>query len=550
MPIPKYNSGQIQERGYSNSQLSTNAPIEAFGGGAQKAIGEAQKFILQEKENADQLVTTEVYAQLKQKKNDLIFNPETGLMNRKGKDAFGAPDEYLPQFDKSVEEITKGLSQSQQEKVRKLVLSERLDLDESINKHMSRERVVYDDEVTKTGIIASQDDAVRNYKDYNKVLSSLDEQHALVEAQARRNGLGDDWVKAQMSQLSSKTHTGVMSRMLADGDDLAASKYYQANKDFFTGADATRITKELEEGSLRGTSQRISDGIVSKAGSLSVAIGEVKKIEDPKVRDATMERVKSEFTMRDAVKRDREEQLFLKATNILEKGGGYDSIPPGDIAQMPLSQRSALRSYMSSKESDATTYYNLKTMAATPELRDKFLQTNLMEYAGKLSKADFKDLVTDQAALRKGDGKTEAKLDGFLGDKSVVDQVAQSAGFLPGRFASDSEKTKYNAFLAAVNKEQIAHQKRTGKPASSEEVRGIADQLVIKGTTDKGFIFDTKKMLFEATDKEEFDIGIEDIPKAEIKRIQDVLKSRNMPDSDTSILSLYKAKLKGMRSGK
>lgn len=549
MPVPKSNIGTVQQRALPNQRLTTDAPAAAFGGG-QPVFDAAQKFIAQEQENADQLVTTEVFAKLKQAKNDLIFNPDTGLMNRKGKEAFGAPDEFLPQFDKNVEDITKDLSQRQQAKVQRLVMTERVDFDETLNKHMTRERITYDEESTKSGLMAAQDEAIKNYDNNDKIINSLDSQAALIQAQAKRNGLGDDWVRTQTAQLASKTHSGVISRQLANGEDLRATQYYNDNKAFFSGEDAIKIEKELEVGSLRGSSQRLSDLIVSKSKSLSDALTEVKKIEDPKVRDATLERVKGEFSLKDAAKRDREESDFLSATNILEKGGSYDSIPPAIIARMPLSQRSSLRSYMSNKESDPSTYYELKTMAATPATREKFLNTNLLDYVGSLSRSDFKELTGDQASMLKGDSQTEEKLDGFLSDKQAIDSVAVSAGIMPGRFASDETKNTYNSFLAAVNKEQIKLQKDNKRKATSEEVRAIADQFIIKGITEKGFLFDSKKMLFESNDNEDFGIELEDIPKAEFKKIRDFLKSRNMVDSDTSILELYRKKLKGMRSGK
>jgi hypothetical protein len=115
------------------------------------------------------------------------------------------------------------------------------------------------------------------------------------------------------------THVGVIDRLLANDQDLAAKQYYDAHKADVTGAATIAVERALEEGSTRGESQRQADTITAKAATLGDALTQVRAIADPKVRDATEERVRKFFSEKAENLRQQRDAGMQRATNLVEQ---------------------------------------------------------------------------------------------------------------------------------------------------------------------------------------------------------------------------------------
>ncbi len=162
---------------------------------------------------------------------------------------------------------------------------------------------------------------------------------------ANREGRSPEWVKEQVGDAQSKTHAAVVQRMLANGQDQAASEYYKSIKDQIGGGEVTQVEKALEEGTLRGQSQRESDKIVAGSNNLTSALDQARKIEDPKLRDETTSRVKDFYTTKRMAENESKEQDYVGATNIIEKTKDFDNVPPGMLTKMSPAERTSLRNY-------------------------------------------------------------------------------------------------------------------------------------------------------------------------------------------------------------
>lgn len=571
--IPKFNQPQVQATGAPNIRVDPGASSESFGGGgafkesqqiSSGLFNQSQQMYAEEKRKADEVIFEEINTKLKYEKNQRIYDPKTGLMTKKGKDAFGAKEDVLGQFDKFSEGLTKDLTESQYQTAKKLIDGHRADLDGDIEKHVFAESKAYDDETTQASLIASHDDAVTNFQDPDKVKSALDAQAGTVLRWAQRNGLPDNdpIVQQKLEAASSKTHSSIVERMLSNGDDLKAKAYFDEVKKQvgqITGDDMSRIEKALEEGSIRGESQRQSLDITSKHSNLSAALAEADKIQDPKVQDETRRRIKERFSEADASRRDMNEKNHISALNIIDKSKNID-----DVMKSPMwknftnSERNGLISYarMKSEGLQPSTnwddYYNLKTIAAEPSTRDKFLKTNLMEYRPKMADGEFKQLVDLQADLRKGGGKAESHLDGFRSDQEIVNGVLSDAGINHSAKPGTDEAKRVNLFKSKVDQEVLKLQERTGKKATNDDIRKISDQFMIEGATDNGIFgsgyFVNKKRLFELDPEidKQFSIDAKVVPKDERSKIEAALKAHNLPISDRAILQLYKRKVGGL----
>lgn len=562
--VPRYNGPQIQETGLPNARVSTNAPIEAFGGGsgldqsinaAQRTMGVAQEIILEEKKKADDLATADAFARAVQEKHRLTYDTKEGLMTRKGRDSFGAPEEYRERYKKSLDDIENSLGNDDQKLIfKKIRLQQETDFHGSIEKHVFSESKAFDNEVTENGLKVAKDEAILNYQEKGRVEQSIKLQEALIQTHADRNGLPAEWVKVKTEEARSKTHESVINRMLSNGQDMQASKYFKENKENITGADQASLEKILEEGSLRGESQRRTDSIMTKFGTMTEALEDAKKINDPKLRDAVVARVKDEFSLKKVADAQAREQMFNDAANVIEKNGGNrDEIEPVVWAGLSLQERNAIDARARQLREGippATNwdkYYELKTAASSDVTRDKFLRENLMVYRPNMADAEFKELVNLQTALRKGDENVEATLDGYRTSSQIVNDTLASAGIDPSPKPGKKDSERVALFRRAVDEQVGMWKRQTGKKdIPTDEVQRIVDNLMVKGVTQSGWFWDTKKHVFELKGDESIAIDAKDIPRVERLKIEEALRKNNIAVSEEKIIELYNRKMSRM----
>lgn len=558
--VPIYNKPQVQQAGLSNAKNSVQASEEAYGGGASAArvteaaqglIGSASKFVEQEKAKADDTASQAAYADLMRRKQRLLFDPKEGALNRRGKDAFGVADEFGVKFDKEADDIASTLSSpAQRDMFAKIRSQQRVDLTGDLERHTMGESRKFEEETTASAISAARDEAVLNYAKPGAVESNINLQRSLILDHAQKNGKDAQVVQQELSKITSQTHSAVIERMLATGRDQDAQAYFATNKASITHGIAD-VEKVLEAGSMRGESQRQSDAIVAQHSDMGAALTEARKIADPKIRDATTERVKDYFAQQKSAERQQREDLMIAGGNAIDQTGDFFSIPDKERALLSPSEKASLMAYAKHKregtepEANGERYYDLKTLAATPAARSKFLQMNLREHIGDLTKSEMHEMISIQTSLREKDGKADAILDGYRSDQQIVKDGLLAAGIsaTPKKGTADAEKVA--AFHAKVDQQLAVWQKQNGKKAPNEVVQSIVDNLLIKGVTEKGTFWDTKKRAFELAPGENLDISATDVPRSERSKIEQALKKRGIPVSDERIKELYSRKLQG-----
>ncbi len=571
--VPRSTQTQVQETAAPTVRIDPGATAESFGGGASfKGVQNAanglfdqtQKIMADERAKADEVVLTEFNSKLTHLKNELIYNPQTGLMNRKGKSAFGASEEFHKDYDAKVEELKKGLSsQSQEAMANKMILGHKTDLDGDIEKHIYAESKAYDEETTQAALTTSHDDAVLNYQNPEKVQAALDNQAGTVLRWAARNGYPDDdpITKQKLEQAASKTHSAIIERILGTGDDLKAKAYFESVKaqgNQITGQDMISMEKALEDGSVRGESERNAHDIYSRHNDMSQALRETENIENVKVKDETRRRIRERFGDADAAKRDMNEKNHISALNILDGSKNID-----DVMKSPMwknftqGERNGLINYAKMKAEgieaapNGEDYYNLKIMAATPELQSKFHKLNLRENVGKVTNSELHELINIQASGRAG---KEVDLDGFRSNHEIVKGSLSDFGINSSAKPGSDEAKLVNLFMSKVDRVVMLEQKRTGKKISNEEIKRISDNLMVQGATDDGIFgtgfFKSKKHLFEVDPTtKQFKVEVNSIPPDERSRIEDALRRNKRPVNDQEILQLYKRKISGLASG-
>lgn len=543
-------------------RVSTDAPVSAFGGGQAAAqVGEAVRdvgdsviaYAKAEKKKALDIEFMDHDLKLSQLKTELQINGE----NMRGKDAAGVTEYINKEWSTRASEITSGISDPDLMAAVERAKSNHFgDLNKFAQIHQNREFQKHDLEQTMAYVEVSRDEAVLNYQDPSRIEQSLYRQQAAVTKSMARFGIEEGSPQAikMRKEVESETHAAVINRMLADGKDSLAEKYFSENKDKIDSKKSDALKKNLEEGSVRGKSQRSADLIVARAESMADALEKARQIGDPKVRDATEDRIKDYYRLQELATEERQRQVFTAALKSVDEAGiAAQKPPPDQWNAMSVQQQNSLLARIDrlrggeAVTTDRSTYQKLAHMAASDPA--KFKREDLQLYGEKLSLPDYKKFVDMQNEAKSGNTK---KLDGFLGAREVVKSV------LPKelRFAKSGTDKARRAedFINAVNLQAERIQEQTGKTLSDKELRELAEDLRVEGIVSKpwgpfGIFGGEKKMLFEfdpAVDTEGFRHSYEDIPSREKQRIREAFQAEGVPFTEQDVLDVYVDKKKNL----
>jgi soluble lytic murein transglycosylase len=302
---------------------------------------------------------------------------------------------------------------------------------------------------------------------------------------------------------------------------------------------------------------RASDAVLSKfAGSMPQALAEVRKIEDPKLRDEVSRRVKDEFQARKQAQDYQKEQVYESSYDKLRlSNGDLDTISPQTWTYMDAAQVERLKDYAQKVKSgegvktDPAVYYDLSTRAASPDLRDKFMKENLLNYVNKLAPSDFQEMVKLQTSLRKED---PAELGNISTKAEIMKRTLNGIGIDPTPKEGTDKAKAVGNFQRRFDQEIEALQKRTNKKATSAEMQEIADRLVIEKEVEREGFF---SFFDGTTTKRGFEVGVTDkvvpvmvtdvsrLTPSEKDGIAAQLKARNIKVTNENILKVFNKSL-------
>ncbi|PSY69702.1 hypothetical protein [Escherichia coli] len=110
--VPTVSGRHVESRGVQSAGLQTFSQ-QGIGDAFVRAGTEAIDVLGQAKQRANIALAQEASLNLSQISSDLLNNPETGLLNLKGKNAIGKGHEYTQQFDAQVEQLAMSLPDEQ-----------------------------------------------------------------------------------------------------------------------------------------------------------------------------------------------------------------------------------------------------------------------------------------------------------------------------------------------------------------------------------------------------------------------------------------------------
>ncbi len=585
MPLraPGYGGPKVESTPLPGGRASGYVTPEAAGAEGGKAIASAGfKMYEDELLRQDSVAFLEADRQLSEWENKRLYDPKDGALTKRGKDALAQPDAVSKDYDTFVEQVRNGLTNERQKVAfERTVASRRKDINSTLSRHVFTESRKFEEAETENYIANSTQAAILNFHDSDRVALEMERAKAAVIGFARRNGMGEEYIKQKTAQVVSNTNVGIVDRMLANGQDRVAEEFVKGKKDgagnvireaaYLAGDDVGKVEAKLQVSRLEGEGLRGAASIWDKLGpkgdiepvnaDAMMKDAEAKYADDPKLLKAVKQQLHERAQTHNAAQRERKEANGSAVWSAIEAGATLAQVRKmPEYLALPGHERNQIREHIVDRadmlrrraegEGDAELYYRLSTEASTPALQDKFLTTNLLEHRAKLGKGYFNHLVEVQTALRKGDTRGAEKL--MASEKQQAAMVNEALLSMkldptPNEKTSKENIEKIVGFRKAVREAVRTIEINTGKNATDEQVQSVVDGLVIEGVKKKGIIFDDKARVYQLQPGESLTIKADQVPKKERAKIEAALVRNGRRVTDEAVTSLYTAQLMRLR---
>lgn len=546
------------------SAYRTNAPTaESLGAGLGEQIAtiglQGYAEIQQaERQKADEIALLAADNALATWEAKRIYDPERGALTVKGRDAFGLPETVNAELTEFAGKVAGSLTTERQRTAfARAIANRRQAVNLQLQRHVFSEIQQYDAQETTASVQNATTAAVAQAGDPRAIRRELDRGAAVIVDYARRNGIGPEATGLQLMAFTSSVHVGVIDRLLTSGADRAAAVYYEQTKSQIDGKALAKIEAALEEGSLRGESQRRSDAILATAETQEQALEQARAIEEPKLRDAVEDRVVRQWQLNRQAERGRREQAMVLAGNLIDQRGTVDAVPPSIWTSLTVGEKTALEQYAKRKaggglQTDFAVFYRLFTQAA--ENPQAFAGENLMRYRHQLEDTEFKELVRLQASIRTDDREGANKvLDDFRTETQILNEALEIAGIDPTPPAG-KRQTEQQAAVARMRREVADRvrllQSSTGKKATNADVQAIADDVltdtVRTAPAQRAAWYGIPIPFLDRPEERKriVDLTVADVPRGARAEIEAALRAKNRAVTDQSVLDLYVATLR------
>jgi hypothetical protein len=502
---------------------------------------------------ADQTAILKASNALSDWKDQYIYDPNSGALTKHGEDAFPLPEQTADAFHQKANEIADTLTNDKQKQAfARISSSEWQSTDLQVRQHVFKEIQGYQANELQATVKNAADDAVRNAGNVPLIAQNLAKAESAITSMGPQLGIGPEQQKEQILAMRSGVHTGVISQLLATGQEQQAQAYFEETKDQISADHLDDVQRALEVGKVRGEAQKTSDDIIAKGGTLTEQMARARDISDPKVREEVEQRLSRNDTLMERAQREQQQQTMRGAYDIIDRTGDVANIPPAVWATLDGGTRSAMREYAdrlakgTPAKTDWPTYYGLMQKAADDP--EGFSTTNLLKSRAALGDTEFKQLTEMQGAIVKGD-RNRAEASG-LGDYRQRDQILTDTltqyGIDP-KAKPNTPQGQANAELRRILDERVdavqqpdASGKR--RKASGVEIQQALDNIlsVKVGTPGSWWgLIPFNGISLSGDQKRAVDLTIGDVPSSERPNIEAALRAKGRPVSDATVLDLY-----------
>lgn len=261
MPVVPTTSGrQVQSRGISTqgfSSFQTPNVGDVLGDVAEQYAG----IIAQAKQRANVAMAQDASLSLSQISSDLLNNPETGLLNLKGKNAIGKGQEYTQQFDAQVEQLAMSLPDEQARNAfMQQAQQQRIQFTTQAGRHEIGQINAYEEGQFQATLLNNGKNAAALYGDNAAYVLANKQTFQQIEEYGAAHGWSDEQIQAKKIEFKEKVADAALSQWSANN----ATAFIQSNGELSdTAAGSKRAIVNPYGGEPKSTKGMVVQGNIN-----------------------------------------------------------------------------------------------------------------------------------------------------------------------------------------------------------------------------------------------------------------------------------------------
>ncbi|BHI68797.1 hypothetical protein JNE17039_23470 [Escherichia coli] len=261
MPVVPTTSGrQVQSRGISTQGFSlfqTPNVGDVLGDVAEQYAG----IIAQAKQRANVAMAQDASLSLSQISSDLLNNPETGLLNLKGKNAIGKGQEYTQQFDAQVEQLAMSLPDEQARNAfMQQAQQQRIQFTTQAGRHEIGQINAYEEGQFQATLLNNGKNAAALYGDNAAYVLANKQTFQQIEDYGIAHGWSDEQIQAKKIEFKEKVADAALSQWSANN----AISFIQSNGELSdTAAGSKRAIVNPYGGEPKSTKGMVVQGNIN-----------------------------------------------------------------------------------------------------------------------------------------------------------------------------------------------------------------------------------------------------------------------------------------------
>jgi lysozyme family protein len=261
--VPQYQQ-QVGVSNLPSARIQNYTTAETLGADVAQAVGKTGGMLgqiaQQEQEKADVAALMDADRQLADLELSLFNDPENGAYAKRGRDAFGLPEQVFPQWDQQVGQIEGRLTPAQRDAFRRQAQGRRTDLQRGLSRHVLQESERFYSDEAKAYVSTATQSAAANYTDPERVDLEAERAARGILSMPEMRGASPVVVNAALAEARGRVYSGVVDRLMVE-DPGAAVTYFDSMKDKLTAGEVVRLEPRIREA--RNTVK--ADALVSRA---------------------------------------------------------------------------------------------------------------------------------------------------------------------------------------------------------------------------------------------------------------------------------------------
>lgn len=261
MPVvPTVSGRQVESRGVQSAGLQTFSQ-PGIGDAFVRAGAEAIDVFGQAKQRANIALAQEASLNLSQISSDLLNNPETGLLNLKGKNAIGKGQEYTQQFDAQVEQLAMSLPDEQARNAfMQQAQQQRIQFTTQAGRHEIGQINAYEEGQFQATLLNNGKNAAALYGDNAAYVLANKQTFQQIEEYGAAHGWSDEQIQAKKIEFKEKVADAALSQWSANN----AISFIQSNGELSdTAAGSKRAIVNPYGGEPKSTKGMVVQGNIN-----------------------------------------------------------------------------------------------------------------------------------------------------------------------------------------------------------------------------------------------------------------------------------------------